>query len=129
MLQALKREHPTPIPASTVRLVAVKSIIPHSTVEREDHTRKKVADMKWYFPCKRRRCKHYTNTTHIEHSRTRECFSRGSSLCLCLIRQPSSRLARHVTCAVDVVLLLDLFCTFHSHSKSDLLLIVPFTWR
>ena len=37
ILQALKREDPTPILASAGRLAAVKS---HSTVQQEDHTRK-----------------------------------------------------------------------------------------
>ena len=73
-------------------------------------------------------CKHYTNPTHISHFRTREFFSRGSSLCLCLIKQSSSHLASHVSCAVVVVFLIDVSCTCHSHSKSDFLT-VPFTWR
>ena len=46
-------------------------------------------------------------------------FPRGSSLCLCLIKQSSSHLARHVLCSVVVVPLIDLFCKFQSHSKSD----------
>ena len=65
-------------------------------------------------------CKLYTKTTHILNYRTRDFFSRGSrlsqgtSLCLWLVKQSSSHLARHVSCAVVVVPLLDLFCTFHA---------------
>ena len=65
-------------------------------------------------------CKLYTKTTHILNYRTRDFFSRGSrlsqgtSLCLWLMKQSSSHLARHVSCAVVVVPLLDLFCTFHA---------------
>ena len=43
-------------------------------------------------------------------------------------KHPSSHLGRHVSRAVVVVPLLDLSCTFHSHSNPDFL-IVPFTWR
>ena len=49
-------------------------------------------------------------------------------MCLCLTKQSSSHLAHHVSHAVVVVSLLDFFCTLHSHSKFDFL-IVPFTWR
>ena len=71
----------------------------------------------------------FNTTAHVNFSRVAQDLSHQvSSECLCLIKQSSSHVARHVSRAVFVVLLLDLFCTFHSHSKSDVLL-VPFTWR
>ena len=68
---------------------------------------------------------HCTILAHIPHFRTGEFFPRGSSLCLCLIKQSSSHLARHVLCSVVVVPLIDLFCKFQSHSKSDFFTFTP----